>query len=784
MRAPDSRRSARGRRRSSTAPAAPQPVLTWLTRDRGIDIAVLTAMTALALAPLADAYQSASFFIACGVGLLAGVTIGVVGAARRWPTISVIAATLVAIFALGAVAAPTTAIGGIVPTPETWQLMGVGFVTVWKQVLTIAPPLGGAGVLLLLPFLLALLGSMLALVLALRTARFWTALLLPVLVCTASILFGTRESVGPLLLGVGGILLAMFWVAHRAGRLETRRVIALPIVAGLVVIGGTAANLVLQPENVRYVLRDQIEPPPDPRDFASPLASFRKYVDARADDVLFRIDGEIPDLAGTLGEHPEGGIALRLAAMDYYDGRVWNIAEVSTVATGAFSRTGERITSDPVERTPELRIEVEDYHDVWVPGIGGSVEVTFGGTRAKDLTRSFYYNRVSATGLVTAGLQGGDSADVHFTVADTPADVDRAGLQAESLSLPEPVQVPESVADLAKKYAEGASGDYQRVEALAQSLASYGYFSDGLVGEQPSRPGHGAGRLATMIEDPEAIIGDEEQYAALMALMVRALGLPARVVMGFHLPPGETAVTGEDVTAWVEVAFEGAGWLPFYPTPPEDQKPQTQDPEPQDRPQPQVIQPPDPPQPEAEVPPQERDEIDPDSEETDDEEDRPAWVRYSALLGLPLLVLLAPIAIILALKDRRRRHRRTRGTASNRLAGGWLELSDQALDLGLVAPPGLTRSEASAVLAREFGVSTTLLAQRADAGVFAPEEPAEREILAFWEEVTQTRGSLRRARTLRRRFRAAISLRSLRAHRRRARLRRARGPRTARGRRP
>lgn len=755
----------RRRRREGRVLAEPESLRTWLTRSRAIDLAAVTAMMALALAPLAGAYLSTSFYIACAVGLLAGLAVAVVGAARRWPTITVIAATLVTLFALGAVAAPTTAIGGVLPTPETWQLMGVGLVTVWKQVLTIAPPLGGAGVLLLLPFLLALLGEMLAVTLAVRTRRFWTALLLPAVVLTTAILFGTRETVGPMLLGIGGILIAMFWVAWRAGRLETRRVIALPIVAGLVVIGGTGANLVLQPENVRYVLRDQIDPPPDPRDFASPLASFRKYVDAHADDVLFRIDGEIPDLSGTLGEHPEGGVALRLAAMDYYDGRVWNIAENSTPATGAFSRTGERITTDPVAQTPELSIEVEDYHDVWVPGIGGSVEVTFGGTRAKELTRSFYYNRVSATGLVTAGLQGGDATDVHFTVDDTLSESDRAGLQVSSLSLPEPTQVPEKVAGLAKDYAEGASGDYQRVEAIAESLASYGYFSDGLVGEQPSRPGHGAGRLATMIEDPEAIIGDEEQYAALMALMVRSLGLPARVVMGFHLPAGEHEVTGDDVTAWVEVPFEGAGWLPFYPTPPEDQKPQTQEPDPQDRPQPQVIQPPDPPQPEAEVPPQERDEIDPDSEETEDDEEQPAWVRYTALLGLPLLVLLAPFVVIVALKARRRRHRRTRGTASNRLAGGWLELTDQATDLGLVTPPGLTRSEASRVLAEEFGVSTTLLAERADAGVFAPAEPPEREILAFWEEVALTRGRLRQARPLRRRLRAAVSLKSLRGRR-------------------
>jgi protein-glutamine gamma-glutamyltransferase len=61
-------------------------------------------------------------------------------------------------------------------------------------------------------------------------------------------------------------------------------------------------------------------------------------------------------------------------------------------------------------------------------------------------------------------------------------------------------------------------------------------------------------------------------YAGAMALMLRYLGIPARVAVGFA---GGTfdehrrvwLVTDRDAHAWVEVWFKGYGWLPFDPTP-------------------------------------------------------------------------------------------------------------------------------------------------------------------------------------------------------------------------
>ena len=57
-----------------------------------------------------------------------------------------------------------------------------------------------------------------------------------------------------------------------------------------------------------------------------------------------------------------------------------------------------------------------------------------------------------------------------------------------------------------------------------------------------------------------------------MAVMLRALGIPSRVAVGFtqgSLDPksGTYSVTTADAHAWVEVLFPGYGWIPFEPTP-------------------------------------------------------------------------------------------------------------------------------------------------------------------------------------------------------------------------
>ncbi len=63
-----------------------------------------------------------------------------------------------------------------------------------------------------------------------------------------------------------------------------------------------------------------------------------------------------------------------------------------------------------------------------------------------------------------------------------------------------------------------------------------------------------------------------QHFAGAMALMLRYLGVPARVAEGFvsgvYDPKTKTwTVSDHDAHAWVEVWFAGYGWLPFDPTP-------------------------------------------------------------------------------------------------------------------------------------------------------------------------------------------------------------------------
>jgi transglutaminase-like putative cysteine protease len=63
-----------------------------------------------------------------------------------------------------------------------------------------------------------------------------------------------------------------------------------------------------------------------------------------------------------------------------------------------------------------------------------------------------------------------------------------------------------------------------------------------------------------------------QHFAGAMALMLRYLGIPARVGAGFttgrfNVDRGEWTVSDTNAHTWVEAWFAGYGWLPFDPTP-------------------------------------------------------------------------------------------------------------------------------------------------------------------------------------------------------------------------
>ena len=105
---------------------------------------------------------------------------------------------------------------------------------------------------------------------------------------------------------------------------------------------------------------------------------------------------------------------------------------------------------------------------------------------------------------------------------------------------------------------------YRVVLALESWLRSRGGFR---YDEQPPSTS-GARPLVDFVTTTKA--GYCQHFAGAMTVMLRLLGIPSRVAVGFTsgtFRDGSWIVTDHDAHAWVEVWFPRYGWIPFDPTP-------------------------------------------------------------------------------------------------------------------------------------------------------------------------------------------------------------------------
>ena len=116
--------------------------------------------------------------------------------------------------------------------------------------------------------------------------------------------------------------------------------------------------------------------------------------------------------------------------------------------------------------------------------------------------------------------------------------------------------------------ARGVAGETASPYAAAVALERWFRVTGGFTySEQPGAT-PGLPPLVGFVVD--ARTGYCQHFAGAMALMLRLLGIPARVAAGFvpgHYHDGTWTVTDHDAHTWVEVWFRGYGWLAFDPTP-------------------------------------------------------------------------------------------------------------------------------------------------------------------------------------------------------------------------
>ncbi|HEY9307144.1 MAG TPA: transglutaminase domain-containing protein [Microbacterium sp.] len=742
------------------------------TRRWILDLGAVTLLLLIPVVGFWPTFDGARYLVAALGGLVLGMALGILGTLFRWGILLLTGATVIVYFLFGgALALPHTTVAGVVPTLETLRLLALGTFMSWKQLLTTIAPVATDDGHLIVPFILALVASVLTTSLGLRLRSAAWSLIPAAAFLAIEIALGTSEPFVPVVQGVVFGLVAVVWLALRqawqpqaaaisvgegsaSSGAGIRRVLSGAAVIAIAAVIGIATSGFAAPTSPRYVLRDVVIPPFDIREFASPLQSFRAYVRDHPEDALFTVSG-LPE-----------GARVRLATMDAYNGTVYNVSDEGSGSSSAFSPARTNMSADAEGTEAQVHVEIGVLESVWMPDAGAARSVTFDGDRADDLRRTAHYNEATETGVVTAGLEKGDAYTIDAVIPEVPSDEQLADQAFAPLKMPKQEGVPESLAEIASKTVAEATTPVEQVRALQLMLSEGGYFSHGLAGQPLSRAGHGAERIATLLGSQQ-MVGDDEQYATAMALLAAQVGIPARVVMGFY--PDEDAAdapvftaTGDNLHAWVEVAFDDAGWVPFDPTPPDDQVPSDQTTKPKADPKPQVLQPPPPPAEPVDLPPTVAD--DRGSEDEDGLDLGLLWTIVSigvGVLGL-LAVLLAPFIVIGALKATRRRQRRDAERASDRISGGWDELVDRATDYGAPVPSGATRQEEAGVLTAALAEPrVATLATRADLEVFGPTEPTPDDIEAFWTQVDEIVGGMGKERSLWQRLRARLSIRSL-----------------------
>lgn len=268
------------------------------------------------------------------------------------------------------------------------------------------------------------------------------------------------------------------------------------------------------------------------------------------------LDGEAPGPAARY---------VRGLAFDHFDGRRWSVTPPGR----------ERVPGDPEigvdlggprrgarlhQRIAREALDSGILFSTGTPsGLRGAV-----GRLERDAGGALYAHQ-------SAGRR------VDYTLATRVSSPDPEALALDRAAAPEGarerlLELPElspAVASLAREITRDAPHDAARLAALEAFLRREGRYTDTpptLDRDDPRSP------VEVFLSGERA--GHCEYFATAMAVLARSLGIPARLVNGFaggraNRLGGFVEYAQSDAHTWVEVPFEGGGWVRYDPTPPD-----------------------------------------------------------------------------------------------------------------------------------------------------------------------------------------------------------------------
>jgi transglutaminase-like putative cysteine protease len=344
------------------------------------------------------------------------------------------------------------------------------------------------------------------------------------------------------------------WVAERRTQGQRSLLTAGAALGAIAVIAGTTLGPAVPGADSPGLV--------DPRDLrgedtsrvtVSPLVDIRGRLVEQADVEVFEV------------ESPRDSY-WRLTSLDQFDGRRWS-------SRGGYEEAdGDLPSSAPFEvdtETFDQRFTIKALAAIWLPTafeprsldvddqLGEDVEVLYEEESATLVVANDVDSSNGITYEVASTSPRATAADLAGATGDVPEDI-----RDRYLTLPDDFS-PEVRAEAARITAD-AGTPYEMAIALQTHLRTFTY-------DLSVRSGHGENAIEEFLFRTQR--GYCEQFAGSFAAMARAVGVPARVAVGFTQGtpdpdrPGVYRVRGEHAHAWPEVYLAGAGWMPFEPTP-------------------------------------------------------------------------------------------------------------------------------------------------------------------------------------------------------------------------
>jgi transglutaminase-like putative cysteine protease len=285
------------------------------------------------------------------------------------------------------------------------------------------------------------------------------------------------------------------------------------------------------------------------------------------------LQGEISLGGGQVAEvqPPEAPLFLRAQTYDEYTSQGWKIGGSSTITSTSWPAL--RALQSPEEARRQFRRPI-------------SVQVTPSRKQGVILSAGQPLS-VSVDSRVVYGADQNDVTSIRpsgsidkgeeYVVEGTVTAASQTRLRQAGSSYPawlrQYLQVPDSlpreVSNQAQSLTRGMDNAYDKANAIEQYLRTSFPVDTNIEAAPPNKDS-----VAYFLFDARR--GYFDYHASAMVVMLRTLGIPARITVGYvirpadRLPDTSTYVVSEaNAFAWPEVYFPGLGWVEFNPTPSE-----------------------------------------------------------------------------------------------------------------------------------------------------------------------------------------------------------------------